>query len=511
MNDRMASRASIVRSLCDLESNLTIPVTRSGSVRRDRSTYLPLVRAGSRSVVAEVTSDRRQALKCYLRPDAERARQTADVAPALLDLAPSGRGGGVVGLELFSDALTVGDHTVDVMVMPWVEGANLASWLRTHCDDAERVAAVAASFAEVVGRLAQAGVVHGDLQDSSVFVTPDDAVVLVDLDAARLVHRPDPLPAWAPHPAFGPARVRSEGGDDRYSAWTIYASLIAITFDADLVRRIPGALSGRLLLGPDDHADLASGPVVSMLRGHPAAEIRTIAAVLRSIAATAVADIPLLDVDQVPEPPKAGWWSASAPAELIERRREVLAEYEAECEAIDRAAQSRLATVRSRRRELAEAPAAETSAEELAQHHLADELAGRVPRTVLDALEEVGIATAADVTWDGAIATESIRVGKLGRKKVELSPADRRVIGLWTSGLQSANRTNLDPASIAERLRSLTDEESEILRETDALRAKARAVMSAKLGNLRPRVGDEPEAPTSPLSARGRPLPAAPS
>jgi serine/threonine protein kinase len=80
------------------------------------------------------------------------------------------------------DGVRSGDEWWPALLMPWCEGTPLDLWVERQRNAPERLRELAATLLDRVCCLAEAGLVHGDLQHGNVLVGDADELLFVDLD-----------------------------------------------------------------------------------------------------------------------------------------------------------------------------------------------------------------------------------------------------------------------------------------------------------------------------------------
>ncbi|XVS67928.1 hypothetical protein ACQPYE_18345 [Actinosynnema sp. CA-299493] len=223
-----------------------------------------------------VADGTRYAIKCFTREAPEQAARYRAVGEHLARLDDDW----TVGFEYLGRGILVEGVWHPVLRMEWVEAVNLLRWLDRHVDDSAAVSRLAERFADLVDRLAAAGVGHGDLQHGNLLITADGSVKLVDYDGVY-------VPALAGRPAVetghrnyqSPDRTAAEFGPevDRFSSWVVYLSLVALATDPSLWRQLRDEDAEHLLLAESDFADPAGSFRLATLTGHPDARLRGLA------------------------------------------------------------------------------------------------------------------------------------------------------------------------------------------------------------------------------------------
>lgn len=218
----------------------------------------------------------RYAVKCFTREVPEQAVRYRAIGEHLARLDADW----AVGFEYVDRGILVDGAWYPVLRMEWVEAVNLLRWLDRHVDDPAAVSRVAERFARLVAGLAEAGIGHGDLQHGNLLVADDGSITLVDYDGMH-------VPALAGLPAAetghrnyqSPDRTAADFGPevDRFSAWVVYLSLVAVAADPALWRQLRDEDAEHLLLAESDFADPAGSFRLATLTGHPDARVRGLA------------------------------------------------------------------------------------------------------------------------------------------------------------------------------------------------------------------------------------------
>ncbi|WP_426571342.1 hypothetical protein [Aquihabitans sp. McL0605] len=292
------TRVDLTTGIANRRDTLLDPQLAATDIRTD-TFDLPQALSGANAVVFEATSgEGRWAVKCFIQPGLERAVRYQAIASTLDRL--GARWSRSVELQPHGIRLPSGEWPL--LKMEWADGDDLLEWLRSNLWDQARVAAVAARFATVVSELEAVGIAHGDLQHGNILVTEDDELVLVDYDGMYVPALAAAGPCESGHPAYQPPGRSAVWGPtiDRYSAWIIYGSLVAVAWDPSLLFGPDGAGDDRLLLGERDHVDLTSSPIIESLAAHRLPTVRAVAEQLRTVGRVAAEDLRPLDPGAFP-------------------------------------------------------------------------------------------------------------------------------------------------------------------------------------------------------------------
>jgi tRNA A-37 threonylcarbamoyl transferase component Bud32 len=180
--------------------------------------------------------------------------------------------------------------------MDWVDGISLDAFVRANIKWNDRLAKLAAQFKTMMADLQSAGIAHGDLQHGNIMITRQGELRLVDYDG-MFVPELDGLPSTElghrnyQHPArdaqlFNPRM-------DNFSAWSIYASLIALSIDPSLAPDLE-ACDECLLFRQSDYRYPLNSKAFHLLESHESEDIRAISRTIRTLLGMPAEDIPFL-------------------------------------------------------------------------------------------------------------------------------------------------------------------------------------------------------------------------
>ncbi|GAA4959571.1 hypothetical protein GCM10023205_23240 [Yinghuangia aomiensis] len=221
---------------------------------------MPRAVSGNFGSVFRVTSARgtgTYAVKCFTRAVPDRLRRYRAIGDTVASLPGDWR----VDVEYVPNGVLVRGDWYPVVLMRWIEGTALITWLENHLGDAASIDALADRFAAVVGELEAAGIAHGDLQHGNVVVEPNGALKLIDYDgmyvpslaglpAAEQGHRNYQHPKRGSGD-FGP-------GLDRFSAHVIHLGLRTLARKPQLWKQFHEEGGEHLLLKAEDYASPAA-------------------------------------------------------------------------------------------------------------------------------------------------------------------------------------------------------------------------------------------------------------
>ncbi len=228
-----------------------------------------------------------------------------------------------VGFQYLPRGIKVSGQWYPILKMEWVEGQLLNEYVEQHLHDPKALRRLADRWRDMVWALERATLAHGDLQHGNVLVKNGE-LKLVDYDGMyvpaltgkgshELGHQHYQHPRRSGHD-FGI-------GVDRFSAWTIYLSLVSVAAEP-AVWTTAQAGDECLLLRKSDYDAAASSSTLALLKRHADPEVRRLAESFAMALRCAPMQVPALEqplVAAVSGPPRAadsviysGWYVRTA-------------------------------------------------------------------------------------------------------------------------------------------------------------------------------------------------------
>ncbi len=189
-----------------------------------------------------------------------------------------------------------------LLTMDWVPGITLFEWVRDRCREgyAEALSIGADVWLQVVHEMANAEIVHGDLQHGNVLVDSQGYFKLVDYDCMavpELFGRENFEIGMEPyqHPARN-AQTQMFLGLDNFSALVIYVALRALAAAPQLwMTFVDNTGYDKLLFRKDDIVNPQSSPLYQQLLNSPDQQVRDLTYYLCQLATYRLEDVPTLD------------------------------------------------------------------------------------------------------------------------------------------------------------------------------------------------------------------------
>jgi eukaryotic-like serine/threonine-protein kinase len=136
---------------------------------------------------------------------------------------------------------------VPYLVMEWVQGPSLASWVKDGGVEPERVAALGELVARAASSLHRQDIIHFDIKPDNVIIRPSDEATLIDFGFSRHAHFPDLFAegsrgAAGSWPYISPEQLDGVRSDARSDQFAIGVSLYELAtgrlpFDVPLTLR----------------------------------------------------------------------------------------------------------------------------------------------------------------------------------------------------------------------------------------------------------------------------------
>ncbi len=278
------------------------PALATGDVTMDQLGMPKPISGASASVFTIRSADGRQwAVKCFTRFIDHQETRYRRISETLQPVNKPWR----VALEYLSDGVLCNGKRYPVLKMEWVEAVGLISFIERHLLDRNALAGLAVTFAKMVEDLSALGIAHGDLQHGNLLVTASGTLKLVDYDGMFVPSLAQMGACEKGHINYqSPTRTMNTWGPflDNFSAWIIYASLVALTIEPTLWTLLHNQGDEALLFRYDDFVDYRSSRAFLALNQSPQPELKALGIGLSGLWNSDVRAIPALNPASLPEP-----------------------------------------------------------------------------------------------------------------------------------------------------------------------------------------------------------------
>ena len=191
--------------------------------------------------------------------------------------------------------------------MEWIDATGLMSFIEKNLWDSVKLSDLATRFARMVQDLSALGIAHGDLQHGNLLVTSSGELKLIDYDGMFVPSLVQLGACEKGHINYqSPARTMNTWGPylDNFSAWIIYASLVALTIDPTLWTLLHDQGDEALLFNHADFADQHNSRALLALTRSPTHELQDLGNVISQLWTPDMRAIPALDPTAFPAPNK---------------------------------------------------------------------------------------------------------------------------------------------------------------------------------------------------------------
>ena len=160
------------------------------------------------------------------------------------------------------------DEAFPVLLMDWVDGETMETYVAGHYADSHAMAMLCYRFCKMAGWLRSQSFAHGDIKPDNIMVRPDGTLTLVDYDGMYVAAmKGRKSPTIGTKDFAHPLRTVDDFDEtiDDFALTVIALSLKAISLDPSLYTTY-GA-SDRLLFAASDFLDLSKSKVLAALQG----------------------------------------------------------------------------------------------------------------------------------------------------------------------------------------------------------------------------------------------------
>jgi hypothetical protein len=239
------------------------------------------------------------AVRCFWREYVDMPLRYA----AISDHLDSARLPYTVDFDFLDQGIRLGSRWYPILKMEWVEGELLNAYVERNLTNPRAIATLADRWLAMVTSLENSGSAHGDLQHGNVLVVSGE-LKLVDYDAMFVPALSGRGSHEIGHQNY--QHPRRSGRDygawvDRFSAWVIYVSLVALAADPGLWKRL-AAGDEALLFRKEDFCRPASSAALQVLHSHDDGQVRRLTGQFQVCLGAEPSQIPPLEAALGPSP-----------------------------------------------------------------------------------------------------------------------------------------------------------------------------------------------------------------
>lgn len=206
---------------------------------------------------------RNYALKCFSDEQEGRGEAYRQIAEELASVDSTY----ITAVKYLEQELSVNDEAFPVLLMDWVDGETMRTYIAGHYADSHAMAMLCYRFCEMAGWLRAQSFAHGDIKPDNIMVRPDGTLTLVDYDGMYVAAmKGRKSPTIGTKDFAHPLRTVDDFDEtiDDFALAVIALSLKAISLAPSLYTTY-GA-SDRLLFAASDFLDLSKSKVLSALQ-----------------------------------------------------------------------------------------------------------------------------------------------------------------------------------------------------------------------------------------------------
>jgi serine/threonine protein kinase len=199
----------------------------------------------------------------------------------------------MVETNYHDDGILVAGQWYPIIKMAWIKGEALNIYIEQNLENTEKIVALISKVIELINKMEQLGIAHGDLQHGNILLK-DDELFLIDYDGFYLPELKNLSSNELGHKNFQhPGRNESHNGPllDRFSAIVIYTGLLALSKCPELWEKYDDG--DNILFLSSDFKNVEESPLLLDLSKIP--DFTQIVDRFRKICKTDFENIPRLD------------------------------------------------------------------------------------------------------------------------------------------------------------------------------------------------------------------------
>jgi serine/threonine protein kinase len=217
-----------------------VPASLKNVTVRRNSYDIPQPVSGGFALTYEVTdpTGKHMAVRCFTEELSDRDRRVMSVLSRLAEAMRTDLEIGelFVAAEWIPECVRYGGRSVPAVVMDWVDGLTLGTWLERNHRDSRAVRRLREDLIHLGETLAGAGISHGDLQTGNILVQGDGSLRLIDYDGLRFFDETAVPASERGHPNF----QHPERDQDIPPELSDRFSLLVMDFSLRILEFMPG-------------------------------------------------------------------------------------------------------------------------------------------------------------------------------------------------------------------------------------------------------------------------------
>lgn len=248
--------------------SLSDPTLQTYGIQLDRR-GLPVAYAGRFAIVFRLVGENGEAwaLRCFTTPGDDAGRMRAARYDLVQKYVDEHRNI-FVPFRYIPKGIRIGKHWYPTLAMRWATGEPMGRWVESHRHNPEALRRLCGALTDLLIRLEDAGVAHGDWQHDNLLVADEGRrITLVDYDGMYVPELAGQMSAEIGHPNYQhPSRTAEHFGVglDRFACLVIQTALLALAQEPSLWDRYSDGES--LLFKREDLIDPEHSVLFNQLR-----------------------------------------------------------------------------------------------------------------------------------------------------------------------------------------------------------------------------------------------------
>jgi serine/threonine protein kinase len=232
------------------------------------------------------------AVRCFLRNHPDLEQRYAAIGQHL----KRNRLPYMVDFDLIKQGILVRGQWYPILRMEWLNGISLHRYVESQLGQPHVLHQLALHFQRMLNDLRRANIAHGDLQHGNILIV-NGQLRLIDYDGMYVPTLAGMVSHESGHRNYQhPRRSERDFGPhiDNYSAWVIYLSLLALSYQPGLWKQLEAG-DESLLFREEDLKHMQRSTAIRALEAVPDGQVQSMLNTFRTLSQKSVAEVPALD------------------------------------------------------------------------------------------------------------------------------------------------------------------------------------------------------------------------
>jgi ssDNA-binding Zn-finger/Zn-ribbon topoisomerase 1 len=271
---------------------------------------LPVPHSGSFATVYKFACGTRDvAVRCFLNHYPDQEKRYAEISRHLqMAKLPY-----MVQFEFQKQGIKVNGSWYPILKMEWIKGDRLDVYVFNNLNNGAVLRSLAQRWLAMSTQLRTSQIAHGDFQHGNIIIVNGN-IKLIDYDGMFVPSLRGQKSHEIGHRNYQHPRrsgIHYDSYLDNFSAWVIYASLVAFSIEPMLWAQVQAG-DESLLLSAKDYQNTNGSAAFNILRRHAHPHVRWLAEQLIKLPLLGVNDVPILsDPNQLAPPTSTPWWKSA--------------------------------------------------------------------------------------------------------------------------------------------------------------------------------------------------------